>query len=104
MQAFHLGGTPAVARRAPGIGTQRERRRAEPRRAQGSDGAPPATGIVIVDHGSRAKASNDMLLECVELYKRTTGAAIVEAAHMELADPSVADAVGELGLRLACSG
>lgn len=56
------------------------------------DGGAPL-GVVIVDHGSRAKASNDMLLEFVDLYKRSTGARVVEAAHMELAAPSVADAV-----------
>lgn len=52
------------------------------------------TGVVIVDHGSRAKASNDMLLEFVALYKATTQQGIVEPAHMEIAEPSIADAVG----------
>lgn len=51
-------------------------------------------GVVIVDHGSRAKLSNDMLLEFVQLYRSTTGHPIVEAAHMELAEPTVADAFG----------
>ncbi|KAI8470070.1 MAG: hypothetical protein J3K34DRAFT_521638 [Monoraphidium minutum] len=55
--------------------------------------APPAVGVVIVDHGSRAKASNDMLLEFVSLYKASTGQPIVEAAHMELAEPSIANAI-----------
>jgi hypothetical protein len=76
------------------------------RRAPGRRGAPPpaaalqhtpllpATGIVVVDHGSRAKASNDMLLEFVELFSSMTGYAVVEPAHMELAEPSVADAIG----------
>jgi len=60
-----------------------------------SSTAPAAVGVVIVDHGSRAKASNDMLLEFVDLYRATTGQPIVEPAHMELAEPSIADAVGE---------
>jgi sirohydrochlorin ferrochelatase len=59
----------------------------------------PTVGVVIVDHGSRAKASNDMLLEFVELYRVTAGAhTLVEPAHMELAEPSISDAVGECAL------
>ncbi len=48
-----------------------------------------ATGIIIVDHGSRRAESNKMLLEVVELFARTTGCPIVEPAHMELAEPSI---------------
>lgn len=51
-------------------------------------------GVVIVDHGSRKKASNDMLHEFGELYERLTGRAIVEVAHMEIAPPTIADAIG----------
>ncbi|KAG6541972.1 hypothetical protein Mapa_016609 [Marchantia paleacea] len=46
-------------------------------------------GIVIVDHGSRRAQSNAMLHEFVKMYKEKTGRLIVEAAHMELADPSI---------------
>ncbi|KAL3691491.1 hypothetical protein R1sor_005142 [Riccia sorocarpa] len=49
-------------------------------------------GIVIVDHGSRRAQSNSMLHEFVKLYKEKTGRPIVEAAHMELADPTISDA------------
>ncbi|EAQ82176.1 CbiX/SirB N-terminal domain-containing protein [Blastopirellula marina] len=49
-------------------------------------------GIVVVDHGSRRAASNDLLLEVVQLFRQTTGRPIVEAAHMELAEPSIAAA------------
>jgi hypothetical protein len=51
-------------------------------------------GIVIVDHGSRRKASNDMLLEFCELYRATTQWRIVEPAHMEIAEPSIQQAIG----------
>ncbi|KAL2622586.1 hypothetical protein R1flu_002791 [Riccia fluitans] len=49
-------------------------------------------GIVIVDHGSRRAQSNAMLHEFVKLYKERTGRSVVEAAHMELANPTISDA------------
>jgi len=52
----------------------------------------PRTGIIIVDHGSKRAASNDMLLEVVDLFRRLADYGIVEPAHMELAEPSIATA------------
>lgn len=52
----------------------------------------PVTGIVIVDHGSRRAASNDMLLEAVDNFLQQSDYDIVEAAHMELAQPDIATA------------
>jgi sirohydrochlorin ferrochelatase len=49
-------------------------------------------GIIVVDHGSKKPAANDQLLEVTELFKRVARAAIVEPAHMELAEPSIAQA------------
>ncbi|CAM6086652.1 unnamed protein product [Calypogeia fissa] len=49
-------------------------------------------GVVIVDHGSRRAQSNAMLHEFVKMYKEETGHKLVEAAHMELATPTIADA------------
>ncbi|KAK9925367.1 hypothetical protein M0R45_033691 [Rubus argutus] len=49
-------------------------------------------GIIIVDHGSRRKESNLMLNELVDMFRERTGYAIVEPAHMELAEPSIQDA------------
>lgn len=49
--------------------------------------------IVLVDHGSKRRAANEQLDRLVEMFKRTTGAAIVEPAHMELAAPTIADAI-----------
>lgn len=54
---------------------------------------PHDTGIILVDHGSTVQAANDQLDHVVALFKRSTGTAIVEAAHMELARPTIADAV-----------
>lgn len=49
-------------------------------------------GIVFVDHGSRREEAN-ALLDCVAGgYRARFGAAIVEAAHMELAEPTIAQA------------
>ncbi len=50
-------------------------------------------GVVVVDHGSRRNEANEMLLEVVELFTRESELAIVEPAHMELVEPTVATAV-----------
>ena len=49
-------------------------------------------GIVIVDHGSRRASSNAMLEEFVRRFVDATHYPIVEPAHMELAEPSIAAA------------
>jgi sirohydrochlorin ferrochelatase len=51
-------------------------------------------GIIIVDHGSRREESNRMLEQVAALFAERFGArhAIVEPAHMELAEPSIAAA------------
>ncbi len=53
-------------------------------------------GIVIVDHGSRLEASNRMLEEVAALFAKRFAErySIVEPAHMELAEPSIATAFG----------
>lgn len=51
-------------------------------------------GVILVDHGSRRDESNAMLLEVVQDFARATGMPIVEPAHMELAEPSIATAFG----------
>jgi sirohydrochlorin ferrochelatase len=52
------------------------------------------TGLILVDHGSRRGESNEMLLEIARRFAEETGWAIVEPAHMELAEPSIATAFG----------
>ena len=49
-------------------------------------------GVVVVDHGSRRTESNELLHEVVALFERVSGMPIVEPAHMELAEPSIAAA------------
>ncbi|MCI0334093.1 MAG: hypothetical protein L0228_12820 [Planctomycetes bacterium] len=46
-------------------------------------------GVILVDHGSRRDESNEMLLDVVRDFQAATGFAIVEPAHMELAEPSI---------------
>lgn len=55
---------------------------------------PAHTGVIIVDHGSRRAESNDMLLRVVELFAHDAGKkfSIIEPAHMELGEPSIATA------------
>lgn len=48
--------------------------------------------IVIVDHGSRREESNSLLLEVVEAFRLDGKWGIVEPAHMELVEPSIATA------------
>ena len=50
------------------------------------------TGIIIVDHGSRRAESNTLLLAATERFIETGPYAIVEPAHMELAQPDIATA------------
>lgn len=52
----------------------------------------PQLGIILVDHGSRRAESNDLLLEVVENFAAASGYSIVEPAHMELSEPSIATA------------
>jgi sirohydrochlorin ferrochelatase len=51
-------------------------------------------GIVIVDHGSRLEESNRMLEEVARQFAGRFGDrfSIVEPAHMEIAEPSIATA------------
>ncbi len=51
-------------------------------------------GVIVVDHGSRREESNAMLTDVVRDFAQATGMAIVEPAHMELAEPSIATAFG----------
>ncbi len=50
-------------------------------------------GYVLVDHGSRREHANALLEEIATLMSERLGpGAIVEAAHMEIATPTLADA------------
>ena len=49
-------------------------------------------GIIIVDHGSRRRESNEMLHEATARFAQQSEFSIVEPAHMELAEPTIAQA------------
>jgi len=49
-------------------------------------------GVILVDHGSRRGESNELLVEIVRQFAAASGLPIVEPAHMELAEPSIATA------------
>ncbi|MFK7821404.1 MAG: CbiX/SirB N-terminal domain-containing protein [Planctomycetaceae bacterium] len=53
------------------------------------------TGVILVDHGSRREASNQQLLESARLFHEQSDWEIVEPAHMELAEPSIAQAMAK---------
>ena len=54
------------------------------------DDKDAVTAVIIVDHGSRREASNDMLLQATQNFAgQSSEFAIVEPAHMELAQPDI---------------
>src|SRR5690242_13783577 len=54
---------------------------------------PSDLGIVLVDHGSKRDEANALLEDVAQLFRGISGAAIVEIAHMELAEPTIAQAI-----------
>jgi sirohydrochlorin ferrochelatase len=55
-------------------------------------GMPHKVAVILVDHGSRKAEANDMLMGLASKYKKLYNVDIVEAAHMELSEPSIATA------------
>ncbi len=53
---------------------------------------PSDVGIILVDHGSKRDEANMLLEDVAQLFRGTTGVGIVEIAHMELAEPTIAQA------------
>lgn len=49
-------------------------------------------GIIVVDHGSRRAESNALLHDVSSMFQQGSRMPIVEHAHMELAEPSIAQA------------
>jgi len=49
-------------------------------------------GVIICDHGSRRAASNERLKQLVSSYRELSRLPVVEPAHMELSEPSIATA------------
>lgn len=53
------------------------------------DSAGEVLGVIVVDHGSRVAASNRAFEAFVASFAERSGYAIVEPAHMELAEPDI---------------
>ena len=51
-----------------------------------------STAVIIVDHGSRRAASNEMLEQATKNFDSGSPYQIIEPAHMELAQPDIATA------------
>lgn len=51
-------------------------------------------GVIVVDHGSRRKEANEALESVASEFKALSGYELVEPAHMELCEPSIATAFG----------
>jgi len=51
--------------------------------------------ILLVDHGSRRAEANELLAEVARRVQARCPDAIVRAAHMELAPPSISEAIDE---------
>ena len=60
--------------------------------SQSSNVHADKVAVILVDHGSKIDQSNRLLEEIVAAYRRHSEGAIVEPAHMELAEPSIATA------------
>lgn len=58
-----------------------------------ADATEKTVGVVVVDHGSRLAASNLWIHELAKLYLAESNYSIVEPAHMELAEPTIDQAV-----------
>lgn len=50
-------------------------------------------GVVLVDHGSRRAAANEALEEFASLFRKFTAYDYVAVAHMELAEPTILQAM-----------
>jgi hypothetical protein len=81
-----------LCRRVPSLRPKTCRRQCAATAAQ--QRTTDVVGVVVVDHGSRRKESNAMLDEFCKLYQQVSRHTIVEAAHMEIAEPTIQQAVG----------
>lgn len=49
--------------------------------------------ILLVDHGSVKREANEMLADVAALLRRLTKVPIIQIAHMELAEPTIAQGI-----------
>ena len=53
---------------------------------------PPATALILIDHGSRLDEANRIVEALADRLRERGDYPIVEAAHMEIASPSLSEA------------
>ena len=53
------------------------------------------TALILVDHGSRFKEANEMLLDVVRMVKDLSGVERIYPAHMELEEPTIGQAFAQ---------
>ena len=53
------------------------------------------TAILLVDHGSRRDEANQLLIQVAALVRERRPQKIVEIAHMEIAEPSIAAGIAK---------
>jgi sirohydrochlorin ferrochelatase len=46
--------------------------------------------VLLVDHGSRREEANAVLAQVAEIIRRRSGFTVVHCAHMEIAEPTIA--------------
>ena len=51
--------------------------------------------LLIIDHGSKRKAANDMIFDVVKIVQSLKPQLLVVGAHMELADPTIEDGINQ---------
>ncbi len=56
-------------------------------------------GLLLVDHGSRRRESNEQLAVVADRLRALRPGCIVAHAHMELAEPAIGAAFAELAMR-----
>ncbi|RAP31755.1 cobalamin biosynthesis protein CbiX [Candidatus Marinamargulisbacteria bacterium SCGC AG-343-D04] len=49
--------------------------------------------LLIVDHGSKRQEANDMIFDVVSLLEGLSPELIIEASHMELAEPTIEEGI-----------
>lgn len=60
---------------------------------------PSHLAVVLVDHGSTLQEANDLLAEVAKIFASVCAVEIVEIAHMELAEPTLAQAFARCAAR-----
>mmetsp|Transcript_6250 Transcript_6250/g.17974 ORF Transcript_6250/g.17974 Transcript_6250/m.17974 type:complete len:185 (-) Transcript_6250:741-1295(-) len=99
-QVAAMGASVAVVVAASTYILRQRRAVKEERETQAASADPPPSecggkkvALLLVDHGSRLKAANDMIFDVARLVQGQRDDLIVDAAHMEIAEPNIPEVV-----------